>query len=507
VDIRDEVVAARSVKDAHKALGLWSIRRALAVAFSGAAVLLVAAWFLVSWLLGSPPRAKAKPLDTSAQLDLIKLVFALVAGIGALVALVTAYRRQRIEEMAGERAERVQTHVEQVAQDNAHDATERRVTDLYGKAVEQLGHDAAAVRLGGLYSLERLAQDHHRHRQTIIDVVCAYLRMPFQQPTSSTGTQQPQPDESTTNAPETPQADLRQELQVRLTAQRLLTRHLNAGPASSENEARAYPGSYWEGMDIDLTGAHFIDLDLTNCRPHHADFTEAQFSGDAGFSDAQFSGDARFNKAIFSGNAGFGGAQFSKDAWFDKAQFGKGAGFIEAQFSGDARFNDTKFGWDAGFGGAQFSREAWFIRARFSWDAGFGGAQFSKDAWFNKAQFGGDAELNKTQFSGDAGFGGAQFSKDAWFNKAQFGGDAELNKAQFSKDAWFTEVQFSGRAGFNKTKFSEDARFDEARFSSGQCNLTGAIASYPNDAHRWPPGWQTDASSADQGMAPLVQRQ
>ena len=59
------------------------------------------------------------------------------------------------------------------------DATERHITELYTKAVEQLGSDKAPVRFGGLYALERLAQDNPAHRQTIVNVICAYLRMPF----------------------------------------------------------------------------------------------------------------------------------------------------------------------------------------------------------------------------------------------------------------------------------------------------------------------------------------
>lgn len=60
-----------------------------------------------------------------------------------------------------------------------HDATERRLTDLYVKAVEQLGSDKPAVRHGGLYALERVAQNNPDQRQTIVDVVCAYLQAPY----------------------------------------------------------------------------------------------------------------------------------------------------------------------------------------------------------------------------------------------------------------------------------------------------------------------------------------
>ena len=59
------------------------------------------------------------------------------------------------------------------------DATGRHITELYTKAVEQLGSDKFQVRFGGLYALEQLAQDNPAYRQVIVNVICAYLRMPF----------------------------------------------------------------------------------------------------------------------------------------------------------------------------------------------------------------------------------------------------------------------------------------------------------------------------------------
>jgi 2-oxoglutarate dehydrogenase complex dehydrogenase (E1) component-like enzyme len=49
-------------------------------------------------------------------------------------------------------------HQAQVAQDARDDAAARRITDLYGKAVDQLGSEKALVRLGGLSALECLAR-------------------------------------------------------------------------------------------------------------------------------------------------------------------------------------------------------------------------------------------------------------------------------------------------------------------------------------------------------------
>lgn len=52
-----------------------------------------------------------------------------------------------------------------------------QVTDRYTKAVDQLDEkNALAVRLGGLYALERIARDSPDDRTTIAEVLCAYAR-------------------------------------------------------------------------------------------------------------------------------------------------------------------------------------------------------------------------------------------------------------------------------------------------------------------------------------------
>ncbi|WSW11565.1 hypothetical protein OG277_00085 [Streptomyces phaeochromogenes] len=102
-------------------------------------------------------------LDAKTLFDLVKLSFGVVAGAGALVALVVAYRRQRVDE-AG-----------------AHREATRLHTERFSQAVDKLGSDSPAVRLGGIHALAGLADDapDHNLRQTCIDVLCAYLRLPF----------------------------------------------------------------------------------------------------------------------------------------------------------------------------------------------------------------------------------------------------------------------------------------------------------------------------------------
>lgn len=100
-----------------------------------------------------------------ARIEAIKTGFSVGGGTAAVFALLLATRRQWHHEMA--------------TIDSTLDASGRRVTELYARAADQLGSDKAPVRLAGLYALERLGQGSPNHRQTIVEVLCAYLRMPY----------------------------------------------------------------------------------------------------------------------------------------------------------------------------------------------------------------------------------------------------------------------------------------------------------------------------------------
>ena len=170
-------------------------------------------------------------------------------------------------------------------------------------------------------------------------MICSYLRMPFASP----GGQAPGED-----APEDAHSryeQRRQELQVRLTAQRILSAHLK--PAAAE--------VFWANIDLDLTEAHLHQLDLSVCRIRSVQFSRAEFAGYARFDGAEFAGDARFDGAEFAGYAGFYEAKFAGYAGFYKAKFTGAARFGEAKLAGDAKFDAAEFAGDAGFYEAKFA--------------------------------------------------------------------------------------------------------------------------------------------------------
>lgn len=50
-----------------------------------------------------------------------------------------------------------------------------QLTDRYTRAVEQLGHESVAVRLGGIYGLERIARESRKDHGPIVEILAAFI--------------------------------------------------------------------------------------------------------------------------------------------------------------------------------------------------------------------------------------------------------------------------------------------------------------------------------------------
>ena len=439
----------------------------------------VAIVLLATWILRRVIHTSSEEAD---PVDITKLSFTVAAGVGAAVALVVAYRRQR-------------------------DVEQGRFVERFGAAAAQLGDHDVAVRIAGVYAMAGVADESTGlRRQQCIDVLCGYLRLPYSPELGSSHQSKLVLTEPRTGDDGSPLGQQERHLEyrqndkeVRATIVRVIADHLRDHEYS------------WSACDFDFRTAHLEDVSFSRAAfrgttqfdgatfsgPAHfggarfsggAWFPKATFSGDASFGEATFSGGARFGEARFSGEAGFGGATFSGDAWFPKATFSGDARFGEARFSGGARFGEATFSGGARFDGATFSGDAWFPKATFSGDADFGAATFSGDAGFVGARFSGDVGFGWARFSGDAVFGGATFSGYAVFGGATFSGPADFGAATFSGDASFVDATFSGDVGFAGTHFG-----------------SGAIA-FENPRQWGPPAprfdWDGDPSTKPENVTP-----
>jgi hypothetical protein len=254
----------------------------------------------------------------------------------------------------------------------------RTLNERFATATEQVGSDRPAVRLAGMYAMAGLADEWEENRQTIVNIICAYLRMPFSS-TAPTGKFDPDQDFGDLDADEGTGDVWRQERQVRLTAQRILAEHLREGTSFEDEENFAHPPipRFWPDVWLDLAGATLIDFNVNGGVVNYADFRAATFGGETWFSGTTFSGYAEFEGATFSGDVHFIGTNFRI-----------GTKFQNATFSGDADFNLASFRGSAWFNGAYFSREANFGSATFdSLHVAFGSATFGGKVVFDRATF------------------------------------------------------------------------------------------------------------------------
>ncbi|MFD2468103.1 pentapeptide repeat-containing protein [Amycolatopsis silviterrae] len=392
----------------------------------------------------------------SAQLDAIRTGGTLGVGLGGAVVLWLAVRRQRSTELdllqkreAHRLAEQVaadtREHQLRTAADAREDALARRVTEQYGKAVDQLGSERAPVRLGGLYALERLGQDYADGplRQMIADVLCAYLRMPSD--------------------------DTAEEAQVRRTAQKIIANH--SRPADER---------HWPGLHLDFSGANLDQADFGQCRFDSILFTSTTFSGIANFAGA-----------VFTVRAGFIGTSFSGVADFENARFPVEADFRGAEFAATAQFSRARFA-DAQFDMASFA-DAHFIEAKFRGRTSFDSSVFSERATFQSAKF-----------DGHTSFDHARFRHDVSLHKARFAHSASFSSVSFQRYAGLRSVRFEAMASFGEARFGGDFDFGDSEFTVAP-GLTGARVRTDREGavlRNWPDGWTLGDPEDD--WAPLI---
>jgi uncharacterized protein YjbI with pentapeptide repeats len=225
----------------------------------------------------------------------------------------------------------------------------RTLNERFTTAAGQLGSDKpSAVRLAGVYAMAGLADDWLENQQTCVDVLCAYLRMPYE----------PDPGEEASD-PE--RLAFRASREVRHTVIRVITAHLKADADKvSVARFRGEAVRSWHGLNFDFWGVVFDGGDFRGAKFSGGtlDFAGAEFSGGTVyFDDAEFSGGTvNFRNAKFSGgmvrwvgNMGpssppefcgstvdFDGAEFSGGMVdFDGAEFSGGrVHFRDAAFSG-----------------------------------------------------------------------------------------------------------------------------------------------------------------------------
>jgi uncharacterized protein YjbI with pentapeptide repeats/membrane protein implicated in regulation of membrane protease activity len=136
----------------RRRLGAFALFVLTVVAVAAAAALVVR--FAPPWLVST------RGLTGSARLEELSRVRValLVLVIAALAAAVATYL------------------VRSAARERRREVRERQLVERFMRAVDQIGHRALDVRLGGMYSLERLARESPEHHGPIVEILAAFAR-------------------------------------------------------------------------------------------------------------------------------------------------------------------------------------------------------------------------------------------------------------------------------------------------------------------------------------------
>lgn len=389
--------------DPPRPVGWVAILRAFLIGAS----LLGALWVLAWDFSGRPDKS-------DEWFEITRTVVFGFAALGVLPAAYVGYRRQRTHEWELHEGRREQAHREsaeqtrrqELAQQISRDSEIRERQDRradqsafqsrYGATAEQLGAPTAVQRLAGVYAMAALADDWDHQRQQCIDVLCAYLRLPYD-PTSGALkeaiTERTWPTADVSNRESKTHAYLPNDREVRMAIISVLRSHLH--------ESARVP---WIGYDLNLSGAVFDGGDFTGARfdARRVSFAGAHFVG----------GTIQFDSVKFVGEVDFSGAQFVggsvsfKDATFDQNSF---VPFYSAEFrGGEITFGSASVEGTVAFDDCTFAGSSLLLGMRIS---------------------AGSVTFNESRFErGDLLFRGAEISGGSiTFTRAEFGPDSTVS--------------------------------------------------------------------------------
>ncbi|WP_437098743.1 pentapeptide repeat-containing protein [Streptomyces sp. enrichment culture] len=129
------------------------------------------------WFDSSHLRQKnLQPADGVVITGFRTTLVALGAGVIAGAGLFYTHRSHRHTERLFEQSEKLFEHTREKDREQAQLTREGQVTDRYVEAIKLLSSDNMTVRIGGIFSLERIAKDSKDDRPTVVELLTAHIR-------------------------------------------------------------------------------------------------------------------------------------------------------------------------------------------------------------------------------------------------------------------------------------------------------------------------------------------
>ena len=304
--------------------------------------------------------------------DLTTALFTITGGTIALFSLIKSHQKSELEreQLDTQKQKDARDHIRQL-HNSYNDRFDKAVAELNGSDVK--ASYTAVPKLAKLADawldykdlsndtkeLEKLKDKAEKEAQTIINILCKYIRTI---PNNYTHEQL----KEFKSLPESDIEILTHEADIR----RLIFSEISKRSSTFTRDGfgkiiDTYTGT-WSDFEFDFSRAP-IFYPLSSLTIEKGNFSSAKFYSNADFSGATFTQTADFSKATFTQNANFSWATFTQTADFESATFTQ-----------TARFHVTKFTQDANFRWATFTQTANFRSATFTQTANFRSATFER---------------------------------------------------------------------------------------------------------------------------------
>ena len=314
---------------------------------------------------------------------------AILAATGGVLAMLTLWetRRKNLQEKDKNDLD----HARQVK-------AERR--SRYAKAIEQLADDKSAVRLGGIYTLVKLADewltdskttpdetDRMAEGQIIINSLCSYIQSPYSLAEKIIFIEDTETFEESGDKFTNERAALYTEQRIR----KVIFSEISKRSSKCNGSNKVKPGK-WSIFEFNFTRSP-IFYSLNDINLENANFNNSIFYGITNFCGSKFYGGTNFTGASFEENANFLNATFRGSVDFTEAFFKKDADFSDATFNEDALFDSAVFDSSifqvnyVSFHGAKFHGNTSFYKSVFNAQTHFNKATFHKGVNFDNSCF------------------------------------------------------------------------------------------------------------------------
>ena len=292
--------------------------------------------------------------------------------------------------------------------------------DRYLKAVELLDSAHSYTRLGAVHALVGLADEYlaneslsaeekHTEGQRIVDVLCAYIRDPFELAFRYDELSQNKPSQHGVYGDNHQdfymhKAELLAEAKVRQQALQEIHRRLRHFP---QDDRRSYVEGSWSGFEYDFSNSVFFypvdmkdswyqnSVDFSRCTY----YTSAEFNGSTYERSAYFCDSTYYDWVFFNNSTYCGEAQWSGSTYHDSARFSWSV------YYGEVSFHDSVYGGSVFFDQSLYYDEALFYSSTYRGETGFDGSLYRGSVFVSDSVFDGEVSLYGSVFCGALNFG------------------------------------------------------------------------------------------------------